>query len=271
MTPRSPLVVDSPHSGRDYPADFGFSCPFFQLRRTEDFCVDELTNVAVDAGATFIAADVPRAYIDFNRAEDDIDPALLSTPWPFPLNPTDRTRLGLGLVRRMCAAGLPVYDAPLPPSAVAHRIARYYRPYHGQIMAAMDAAQACYGVAYLIDCHSMPDRAGPDVTPRPDFVLGNLSGQSCNADFMHLVRDHLQALGYSVALNDPYQGVEIVRRHGNPQQGRQALQLEINRRLYMDESALMKHQGFAALRDDLRRLFMRIVQDITPAQILAAE
>lgn len=271
IRPRTPLVVDSPHSGRDYPPDFGYSCPLHQLRRTEDFCVDELVDVATEAGAAFIAATVPRAYIDFNRAEDDIDPALLSSLWPTALNPSERTLLGLGLVRRMCVAGVPVYDAPLAPAIIAERIARFYRPYHAHITAAMDAAHARFGAAYLVNCHSMPDRADAKSDPRPDFVLGNRCGQSCDASFMHLVRECLQARGYSVALNDPYPGVEIVRRHGAPEQGRHALQMEINRRLYMDEDRLAKHEGFASLRDDLRHLFHNLADTLMPAAMVAAE
>jgi len=270
----SPLVVDSPHSGRIYPADFAYTCPLPLLRQTEDFLVDELVAGAVDTGATLIAAEFPRSYIDVNRAEGDIDPAVLAAPWPAPLELTERTMLGLGLVRRLCMTGVPVYAAPLGVDDVMQRIDAFYRPYHAAVAAALAVRARMFGAAYLLNCHSMPSRGQEDgTTLRADFVLGDRGGTSCDPAFTRCVSEHLQELGYSVALNDPYKGMEIVRRYGTPATGRHALQIEINRRLYMDERKLEKTEGFDRLRRDLTALFALLANDLMrdAATPLAAE
>jgi N-formylglutamate amidohydrolase len=259
----TPLVVDSPHSGCDYFSAFRFICPRHLLRQTEDFAVDKIVSCAVDAGTGFLAAEFPRSYIDANRAEDDIDPAVLAAPWPTPLAPCDRTLLGLGLVRRLCKSGVPVYGAPLPVEDVQQRIENCYRPYHAQLETLMARRHALFGETYLIDAHSMPSRAGGGMNAtRPDFVLGDRQGTSCDPAFTRLVRDALQELGFSVALNDPYKGMEIVRRHGQPSSGRHALQMEINRRLYMNEDALTLHEGFPRLRRALGEFFRRLTSEL---------
>lgn len=258
-----PLVVDSPHSGRIYPPDFGFICPLPILRQTEDFLVDELVAAAPEAGAVVLKAEFPRSYIDANRAEDDLDPAVLAEPWPTPLAPCDRTLLGLGLVRRLCKSGVPVYRAPLTPAEIRRRIERFYRPYHTALEKAIARRMSVFGECYLIDAHSMPDRGGENRgTGRPDFVLGDRQGTSCDPAFTRRVRDLLQEKGFSVALNDPYKGMEIVRRYGQPQAGRHALQLEINRRLYMNEETLTPHEGFFRLQRALGEFFHALAREL---------
>lgn len=272
--PLSPLVVDSPHSGRDYPADFAYICPSQLLRQTEDFLVDELVQGAVKAGATFVAATFPRSYIDVNRAENDIDPAVLAAPWVAPLELTERTALGLGLVRRLCMAGVPVYAAPLAVAEVKRRIENFYRPYHAALTAAINQRLELFGSSVLLNCHSMPSRSQDEGNaPRPDFILGDRNGTSCDPSVTRKVADFLHDMGYSVALNAPYKGMEIVRRHGLPQTGRHALQIEINRRLYMEERKLEKHAGFAALKSNLTELFAALANDLISVapQQLAAE
>jgi N-formylglutamate deformylase len=233
------------------------------LRQTEDFLVDELVAGAADAGATVIAAQFPRCYIDTNRAEDDIDPTVLAEPWPTPLAPSERTLQGLGLVRRMCKAGVSVYAAPLPVADVQKRIAQCYRPYHDVLQQTITQRMGEFGECYLINCHSMPDR-GNDSTgkSRPDFILGDRNGTSCDPSFTRRVHEKMQDLGYSVAFNDPYKGMEIVRRYGKPQTGQHALQLEINRRLYMKEAALEKNSGFAPLQKNLSAIFGALAGDL---------
>lgn len=269
----SPLVVDSPHSGRIYPADFAYTCPPPLLRHTEDFLVDELIAGATSAGATTIAAEFPRSYIDVNRAENDIDPAVLAEAWDAPLELTDRTALGLGLVRRLCMTGVPVYAAPLAIRDVKHRIETCYRPYHAALAEAMTQRVKLFGAGYLIDCHSMPSRSQDDTTlSRADFILGDRYGTSCDLSFTRIANDRLHELGYSVILNEPYKGMEIVRRHGDPATGRHALQIEINRRLYMDERKLEKHDGFARLQRDLTSFFEALAAELirkTPLPLAA--
>ena len=259
----APLIVDSPHSGRDYPADFHNACGLPLLRQTEDFLVDELVAGATDAGASVLAANFPRCYIDANRAENDIDPAVLAGPWPTPLAPSERTLQGLGLVRRMCKSGIPVYDAALPVAEVEKRIRDYYGPYHQALQDLITKTMTVFSECYLVDCHSMPDRASErGGGSRPDFVLGDRNGTGCDPSFTSHASQALQEMGYSVALNDPYKGVEIVQRYGQPQKGQHALQLEINRRLYMNEATLEKNKGFERLQRNLTKFFGALASEL---------
>lgn len=270
----SPLVVDSPHSGRLYPADFHYTCPLSLLRATEDFRVDELVESATDAGATVIMAEFPRSYIDVNRAPNDIDPALLADPWPEPLHPTERTPLGLGLVRRLCMTGVPVYAAPLKAAEILARLDHCYRPYHAALDAALRVRRDQFGFAVLLNCHSMPSRGADDPqAARADFVLGDREGKSCDPAHVAKAAELLQSLGYRVALNKPYKGMEIVRRWGRPESGTHALQIEINRGLYMDERKHEINGGFDVLRRQLKIFFEAFVESLSRAapQQLAAE
>jgi N-formylglutamate amidohydrolase len=259
----TPLIVDSPHSGRIYPDDFKYICPLHMLRQTEDSYVDELATSAAQVGAAVISAQIARSYIDLNRAEDDIDPAVLADPWPLALNPSDRSLLGLGLVRRLCKSGVPVYEQPLPAAEVQKRIENYYRPYHDVLQKTVAQRMRQFGECYLIDCHSMPGQVG-EHSPgqRPDFVLGDRSGASADPSFTSRVCTILRDMGFTVALNDPYKGVEIVHRHGHPQAGQHALQLEINRRLYMNEQTLEKTAAFAKLQAELAVFFRTLAADL---------
>ena len=257
--PEIPLVFDSPHSGTEYPADFGYSCPLAQLRSSEDLYVEDLFAAAPDQGATLQAALFPRCYIDVNRALDDLDPALLDAPWPDPLAPGAKTKLGIGLVRRFAKPGLPVYDRKLPVAEVAGRIERYYRPYHHGLDEACNRLHAKFGVVWHINCHSMQSRGssmtddGPTAM-RPDFVLGDRDGTSCAPELTDFVRRVIAGRGYTVKVNDPYKGVELVRRHGRPAERRHSLQIEINRALYMDEATLERADGYDRLKADLSHL-----------------
>lgn len=260
---RIPLLLSCPHSGRLIPQDFTPSCSVDELGRMTDPEVDILVSSAPQCGASLLAANFPRAYIDANRALTDLDPALLATPWPTPLMPSPRTLQGLGLVRRLCRTGAPLYSAPLSVAAIQHRIDDFYQPFHQAISDQLTLFRKQTGVAYLLDCHSMPSRAAHNPEHRyADIVLGDYDGQSCDLDYLHAVREILQSLGYQVAINEPYRGVEIMRRYGQPQAGWQALQLEINRDLYWDETRQQRHNGFALLQQDLTKFFERLAISI---------
>jgi N-formylglutamate amidohydrolase len=188
---------------------------------------------------------------------------LLAGVWPAPLQPSARTLLGLGLVRRLCKSGVPVYRRPLAIAEVQKRIDEFYRPYHEALQKAVARRMEQFGVCYLIDCHSMPGQGSEYfASSRPDMVLGDRQGESSDPAFTGRVRNLLQDMGYSVALNDPYKGMEIVRRYGNPQAGQHALQLEINRKLYMNEITLEKHAGFARLQKDLTMFFQALAGEL---------
>ena len=257
--PLTPLVVDVPHAGRTYPTDFRYSCPFPLLRQTEDAYVDELVAGAVNHGAPILAALFPRALIDANRAIDDLDPALVDGVWPEPLQPSERTLQGLGLIRRLCRGGVPMYDAPLSLTEIDQRIRQFYNPYHHYLTRLIRRAHQRFGEVWLINCHSMPSRGFEDRgARRPDFVLGDRDGTSCGAAFVQQAANILRALGYSVAINDPYKGVEILRRYGQPQRRHYALQLEINRGLYLDEEKVERLPQMEKLVADMETFFARI-------------
>ncbi len=254
-----PLVFDSPHSGTEYPADFAYSCPLEILRTAEDTHVEDLYGAAPEHGATLFGALFPRAYLDVNRNVADIDEALLDARWPGAVNPGEKTRLGMGLVRRLAKPGIPVYARKLSVAEMEGRIARYYLPYHAMLESICDRLHRKFGVVRLVNCHSMPARGslmssdGPDAV-RADFVLGDRDGTTCARELTDFVFRLLTGRGYSVKINDPYKGVEIVRRHGVPSEGRHALQIEVNRALYMDEKTLERNDHYATLKADLTHL-----------------
>ncbi len=256
----APVVFDSPHSGRHYPDDFGHAAPLDQLRRAEDAFVDELIADAPNEGAWLLAALFPRSYIDPNRHEADIDESLLAEPWPYGAAPTGRSKRGLGLLRRLLSPQLPIYDRSLAVAEVESRIARFYRPYHAALKSMLKAAHGRFGAVWHVNCHSMKAMGrGRNAHQRADFVLGDLDGLACAPEFTALVRDRLIAMGYSVRLNDPFKGAELVQRYSDPAAGRHSLQIEINRRLYLDEALVAKTSGFEGLRGDMHRLISTIV------------
>jgi N-formylglutamate deformylase len=252
---RVPAVIDSPHSGRDYPDDFGHAAPRDLLRRAEDAYVDELIVDATAEGIAVLAALFPRSYIDPNRHVADIDESLLAEPWPHGAAPSPRSERGLGLLRRLLSPELPIYDRALAVSEVEKRIARFYRPYHATLKSMLDEAHAEFGAVWHVNCHSMKAMGrGRHAYPRADFVLGDLDGKACAAEFTALVNECLAGMGYSVRINDPFKGAELIERYSDPDAGRHGLQIEINRRLYLDEARIDKTADFESLKADLRRL-----------------
>jgi N-formylglutamate amidohydrolase len=269
----APVVLDSPHSGSQYPADFDYVCPLPILRRAEDAHVDALFGEAPKLGAGLLSALFPRSYIDVNRSIDDIDAQLLADAWPGPIRESDKGRLGMGLVRRICRPGLPVYARRLKAAEIRHRIETYYRPYHAALSDMLSQAFRQFGAVWHLNCHSMPSMSAALASrlgwERADIVLGDRDGTTCDPAFLAFVREAFESFGYTVATNDPYKGVELVRRHGRPDQGLHSLQIEINRRLYMDEETLQPNQGFPVLQDHLTKI-VAMVCDYARDQLIAA-
>jgi len=262
---RVPLVLDSPHSGRLFPADFGADVGEADLRDGEDSFVDELYAPATELGVPLLAARVARTYLDVNRHAGDIDLELMEGGrWPRPLVPSGKARIGKALIWRTLDDGRAIYGRRLRVDEVQARIERCHAPYHRALVALLDAAQARFGHVYHLNCHSMPALGGrmdegAAGAVRADFVLGDREGSSCDPAFTQFVARTLRALGYRVAINDPYRGVELVRAYSDPARGRHCLQVEINRALYLDERARTKTDGFAPLQYALLTLVRAVL------------
>ena len=260
----TPLVLDSPHSGTVYPEDFRPACDLATLRRAEDTHVEKLYAFAPEMGAAWIEAHFPRSYLDANRDTTELDTALLDGPWTGPLSADPRVlakvRLGKGLVWKLTDEGLPIYDRLLTVDEVRARIDNCWRPYHAAVAEAIDAAHARHGYSIHVNCHSMPAVAGSHATDFPglvhaDFVIGDRDGSTADPALSQRICAHLRARGYSVDYNHPYKGVELVRRHGRPAGHRHSIQVEVNRKLYMDEATLaLDEAGAARLRQDLQSM-----------------
>lgn len=254
-----PLVFDSPHSGTHFPDDFNPAVPRETVLHCADLYVDRLFASAPDQGAVLLAAEFPRVYIDPNRARDDIDPA--QTPgWTGPANPGEKTRLGKGLVwRTVKPMATPLYHRALTGAEVEARIASCYQPYHEILAALTDAAHKATGAVWHVNCHSMQpvsgmmDAEGPEVA-RADIVLSDREGTTCDPTFLMAARESFIAQGLEVSVNHPFKGAEIVRRHGRPQDGRHSLQVEINRKLYLNLQTLEPNTHFAETKTAIDRL-----------------
>ena len=242
-------VFSSPHSGADYSAAFLEASLLgpLQIRSSEDAFVDELFAAAPAAGAPLLAARVPRACIDLNRAPDDLDPALISGATRRYLNA--RIAAGLGVIPRVVGEGRPIMQGKLTLAEAQRRIADFWHPYHDRLRALLAAARAQFGMAILIDCHSMPHDAlgaAPAVAGRlPNVVLGDRFGGACERWLIDAATDLFAAAGFRVARNAPFAGGYITQTYGQPQRGVQALQIEIDRSLYMDETRIVRLPEFA--------------------------
>ncbi|MBL8340964.1 MAG: N-formylglutamate amidohydrolase [Rubrivivax sp.] len=257
--PAFPIVLDSPHSGFRMPADFGAKASVQELRDGEDAFIDELYLPAAKMGIPLLTAQFPRTYIDVNRHTADIDAALMAEPWPTKTMESGKAKLGKALVWRTLVNGKPIYDRKLGVAEVMGRIERYHQPYHDALWELMANAHTRFGIVYHINCHSMGptttlDMEGVDGQPRPDFILGDRDGTTCEPAFTNYIVKFLQGLGYSVVLNNPFKGVELVRAYSDPSGGRHSLQIEINKKLYMDPATIQKHEGFNKLQGHLMQL-----------------
>ncbi|WNK00040.1 N-formylglutamate amidohydrolase [Thalassospiraceae bacterium LMO-JJ14] len=263
-----PLVFDSPHSGYEFPADMKPAISLDILRQNEDAFVDALFGHVTVLGAVLIKATFPRTYIDPNRSTEDVETAAIDGEWPDPVNNSIKTKRGAGLIYTKVHGEESIYDRKLTVAEVRTRIEDYWRPYHDTLRIELDRLHGDFGGVWHINCHSMPERGnvhtedGPEV--RADFVLGDRDGTTCEAAYTEIVRDFLAGRGYSVAVNWPMKGVELVRKHGRPAENRHSLQIEINRRLYMDEKAITKNGLYpetAAVVADLDDVIAAYVRD----------
>jgi N-formylglutamate deformylase len=244
----APLFFDSPHSGCQFPADFKSILSLMRLRQAEDAFVNDLFSEAPNLGAPLIDAVFPRTYIDTNRAETDFSPEDLSDQWLETLKPSEKGARGTGLVWVRMHGFDEVYGEKLSPSALKHRIDTCWVPYHSTVSNLYDQIFEQFGFAYHLNCHSMRAMGNSkDVgaeNPRPDFVLSDRDGTTCEPGFVIATQNYLQNMGYVVSLNHPFKGAELIQRYSDPSGGRHSMQIEINRHLYMDEEAIEKLPEF---------------------------
>ena len=259
-------VFASPHSGRDYAVTLGRSTdlPDHAIRSSEDAFVDLLWAEVPRHGAPLLAARAPRAFIDLNRAPDELDPALVEGAPRRAPNP--RIASGLGVIPRVVAGGRPIRPGKMSMDEAEGRIRAWWRPYHACLRQLMDEARAGFGEALLVDCHSMPREAieTPSRGRRPDIVLGDRFGAATVPALIEGVEAAFRDAGFTVARNAPFAGAYIVQTYGGPARGRHAVQVEIDRSIYMDEAAVEPHGGFDEVRERLSGVAARICDLMRP-------
>jgi N-formylglutamate amidohydrolase len=261
---RLPVVVSSPHSGANYPKSFLESSRLGNLaiRRSEDFAVDDLIKSAVTFGIPVHSATYPRAFVDVNREPYELDPSMFEGSLPeFANRRSIRVSGGLGTVPRIVAEGQEIYRGKIPVEEAMLRISTVYKPYHSALQNLIALTHVTFGKAVLIDFHSMPSTASmPENSRRPDIVLGDRYATSCDPAVLHFAKSIFNELGYQVMINKPYAGGFITEHYGRPQNGLHAMQIEINRELYMDEVRIVKNSNFDSLSGDLTYFFSQLTE-----------
>ncbi|WP_210877515.1 N-formylglutamate amidohydrolase [Roseovarius autotrophicus] len=246
------VVFASPHSGRDYPWSFLRRTALDELavRSSEDAFVDQLFDSAPNAGAPFLKAGAPRAFVDLNRSADELDPALIDGVNRQGHNP--RVASGLGVIPRVVANGKAIYAGKITLAEARERIDTYWRPYHEALQGQLDQAHLMFGQTILIDCHSMPHEAMDSVARRgmrrPEIVLGDRFGAAADSAIVDRIEGAFVAAGLVVARNTPFAGAYVTQAYGRPGRGRHAVQIEIDRALYMNERLIRPNGNFEAFR-----------------------
>jgi N-formylglutamate deformylase len=268
-------VFSSPHSGRRYPADFVRHARLgaLELRASEDAFVDRLFAAAPLCGAPLIAATAPRAYVDLNRGAEELDPAVVEGVRATGLNP--RIAAGLGVIPRVVAEGAAIYSRKISRRDAAERLTRYHAPYHDALLGLMRRARAMHGMAVLFDCHSMPRdalRCVPRVRGRrPEVVLGDRFGSAAAHWIVSDVQTAFESEGFTVVRNVPFAGGYITQRYGRPGQGWHAVQIELDRGLYLDERRIEPLESFSAVETALSRVIATLCRTGESGHALAAE
>jgi len=249
-----PVVFNSPHSGSEMPPNFVAQTKLkpSELRLSEDYLVDELFGGCVDHGAPMLRALASRAWLDLNREPFELDARMFTESLPGYMNcGSPRVAAGFGTIPRFVGDGLEIYRTRLTLAEAHHRIETCYKPYHRILAGLLDECHARRGFVLLIDCHSMPEAEGLSRQGQPDVVLGDRFGVACGSEITGEIESFFTGRGLKVVRNKPYAGGFITETHGTPQLGRHALQIELNRGLYMDERRRCRSSGFSALRDIL--------------------
>lgn len=273
--PASCVVFASPHSGRDYTWSFLRKTILNEhaIRSSEDAFVDQLFECAPLFGAAFIKAGAPRAYVDLNRARDELDPALIEGVRRIGHNP--RVASGLGVIPRVVANGRAIYRGKMSLHEAQERIAQYWEPYHEKLQTLLDTAHARHGQTVLIDCHSMPHEAMDGVARtgvrRPDVVLGDRFGAAASGEVVDRIEAAFASAGFIVTRNAPFAGAYITQAYGKPAKGQHAVQVEIDRSLYMNEQLIRPNGNFDAVQAALRQVIEEVAKIGQGRLPLAAE
>lgn len=268
------VVFASPHSGRRYPAEFLRRAVLNEqeVRSSEDAYVDDLFSAAVDHGAPLLLSQSPRAYLDLNRGPEELDPALIEGVRRVAHNP--RIASGLGVIPRVVSNGRAIYRGKLTLAEAHGRIANVWRPYHDTLQTLMDEAHIAFGEAILIDCHSMPHEAlenvGPPGAARPDVVLGDRFGAAAASSVVERVEAAFAAAGFKVARNMPFAGAYICQHYGRPSRRHHAVQVEIDRSIYMDEKTIKPNANFKPFKAALDGVIAELAEIGRPAEVRVA-
>ena len=260
----SAVVFASPHSGRTYDVEFLQKTILdnHAIRSSEDAYVDRLFDAAPLLGAPLLSARAPRAFVDLNRACDELDPALIDGARAHGHNP--RVASGLGVIPRVVANGRAIYRGKLHMSAARQRIDEIWHPYHAKLQSLLDEAQVAFGQAVLIDCHSMPHEAMDGIARggmrRPDIVLGDRFGAAASADVVDQIEQAFASAGFIVTRNAPFAGAYITQAYGRPSRRQHAVQVEIDRSIYMNEKQVRPHSGFEDVRTRLQHVMAKLVK-----------
>lgn len=264
-----PVIFNSPHSGRVYPAEFLAASRLnpHALRKSEDCYIDELFSFVAELGSPLLHAHFPRAFLDVNREPYELDPRMFREDLPgFANSSSMRVAGGLGTIPRIVSEGDEIYRGPLKLIDALARIETIYRPYHRTLADLINRARDAFGYSLLIDCHSMPSTACSHVTPhatgRVDIVLGDRHGVACADEIVSTLEELIRSQGLRVLRNKPYSGGFITQNYGSPNHHRHALQIEINRALYLDERSLERNRGYAAVKLTLHRIFAGLLASL---------
>jgi N-formylglutamate amidohydrolase len=271
LTQSVPVVLASPHSGRVYPESFVRESLLdpLTLRRSEDYFVDELFKAGPALGMPLVIARFPRVYCDANREPYELDPQMFEGGLPSFVNTRSvRVACGLGTIARVVSDGAEIYRRRLSFAEAEARVASCYRPYHGALQQVVFETRARFGGALVLDCHSMPSIGGPlDLDAglgRRDVVLGDRYGTACHPRVIDMVEQVLRSRGFDVGRNAPYAGGHTTQLYGRPARGLQAIQIEINRGLYMDERRIEPAEGFFALAASLAAVLEEVGRRASP-------
>ena len=260
-----PLLVDVSRSGREYPKEYRTPLPFTTVHDNVSMYVEDLYAHAPNVGATLLYCMFPNTWVDVNRDELDMDPGVVDGDWPVPLKPTPRTLEGLGLIKSKSRYCEPFQERKLSVAEIEERLVKYYRPYHAELKRIIDDLHARFGRVRQVSCHCMSATGAPTHPdagkPRPDFCVSDIKGKTTSRDFLDLVVVTLRGLGYSVNVNDPYVGNVLIGRNSNPARGIDALQIEVNKKLFMDTKTFRPTEGLAKLKRDLDALLEAVAKD----------